>query len=81
MMKNVEALRIQMVKDLRGSITVFKGYLGDDEIPSSPQMDNQLSCRGLNCYPLSYGLVFKLCLYLQVVPFLFLGRILTQWMR
>jgi len=32
------------------------------------QLDNQLSCRGSNRYPRSFGLVIRLCLLLGVEP-------------
>jgi transposase-like protein len=37
-------------------------------IPYFLQLDNQLSCRGSNRYPRSFGLVIRLCLFLGVEP-------------
>jgi len=37
-------------------------------IPYFLQLDNQLSCRGSNRYPRSFGLVIRLCLLLGVEP-------------
>ena len=37
-------------------------------IPYFPQLDNQLSCRGSNRYPRSFGLVIRFCLLLGVEP-------------
>jgi len=37
-------------------------------IPLYEQMDNQLSMRGSNHYPHSFGLVIRLCLYVGIQP-------------
>ena len=37
-------------------------------IPYFLQLDNQLSCKGSNRYPRSFGLVIRLCLFLGIKP-------------
>ena len=52
-------------------IAVSKGLLSSWKtlgIPLYEQMDNQLSMRGSNHYPHSFGLVIRLCLYVGIQP-------------
>lgn len=61
----VEAQRTKEDRQIAGSLMRCWKNLG---IPDFLQMDNELSFRGSNKYPRSFGIVIRLCLYYGIQP-------------
>jgi len=61
----INPVRRQTKSDILASLIRCWRVLG---IPEYLQMDNQLPMRGSNRYPHSFGLVIRLCLYLDIQP-------------
>lgn len=61
----VEAQRTKEDRQVAGSLMRCWKNLG---APDFLQMDNELSFRGSNKYPRSFGIVIKLCLYYGIQP-------------
>lgn len=61
----VEAQRTKEDRQIAGSLMRCWKNLG---VPDFLQMDNELSFRGSNKYPRSFGIVIRLCLYYGIQP-------------